>query len=250
MFPFALISGYITEDFGQRLEVRILELEEDRAVFRTADRIGTVSRLEVYFYDDRAGQYDGIVLEHPAVTEILSKRGADPARQFYFEYEVQIAEESYKKAVQKLYVAYDHYIQKKLAGDDAALSEDYTGYPAKLDDVMNFLPARISALLMVGTAFISGKGYNGKQAWRIWRRDNRKHASPNSAQTESVCAGALGIQLAGDASYFGKVVKKPYIGDPIRAVEPEDIRRTNRLMNRTAWICEILCLGILIAVAV
>ena len=69
MFPFALISGYITEDFGQRLEVRILELEEDRAVFRTADRIGTVSRLEVYFYDDRAGQYDGIVLEHPAVTE-------------------------------------------------------------------------------------------------------------------------------------------------------------------------------------
>ena len=121
---------------------------------------------------------------------------------------------------------------------------------AKLDDVMNFLPARISALLMVGTAFISGKSYNGKQAWRIWRRDNRKHASPNSAQTESVCAGALGIQLAGDASYFGKVVKKPYIGDPTRAVEPEDIRRTNRLMNRTAWICEILCLGILIAVAV
>ena len=136
MFPFALISGYITEDFGQRLEVRILELEEDRAVFRTADRIGTVSRLEVYFYDDRAGQYDGIVLEHPAVTEILSKRTADPARQFYFEYEVQIAEESYKNAVQKLYVAYDHYIQKKLAGDDAALSEDYTGYPAKLDDVI------------------------------------------------------------------------------------------------------------------
>lgn len=121
---------------------------------------------------------------------------------------------------------------------------------AKLDDVVNFLPARISALLMIGAAFISGKSYNGKQAWRIWRRDNRKHASPNSAQTESVCAGALGIRLAGDASYFGKVVKKPYIGDSTRAVEPEDIRRTNRLMNRTAWICEILCLGILIAVAV
>ena len=121
---------------------------------------------------------------------------------------------------------------------------------AKLDDVVNFLPARISALLMIGAAFISGKSYNGKQAWCIWRRDNRKHASPNSAQTESVCAGALGIQLAGDASYFGKVVKKPYIGDPTRAVEAEDIRRTNRLMNRTAWICEILCLGILIAVAV
>ena len=119
---------------------------------------------------------------------------------------------------------------------------------AKLDDVVNFLPARVSALLMIGTAFVSGKNYSGKQAWRIWRRDNRKHASPNSAQTESVCAGALGIQLAGDASYFGKVVKKPYIGDSTRAVEAEDIRRTNRLMNRTAWICELLCLGILMAV--
>ena len=121
---------------------------------------------------------------------------------------------------------------------------------AKLDDVVNYFPARISALLMIGTAFISGKDYSGKWAWRIWRRDNRKHASPNSAQTESVCAGALGVQLAGDASYFGKIVKKPYIGDPGRVVEPEDIRRTNRLMNRTAWICEILCLGILTAVAV
>ena len=120
---------------------------------------------------------------------------------------------------------------------------------AKLDDVVNFLPARISALLMIGAAFISGKRYSGKQAWRIWRRDNRKHASPNSAQTETVCAGALGIRLAGDASYFGKVVKKPYIGDPTRAVEPEDIRKTNRLMNRTAWICELLCLGVLTWVA-
>lgn len=120
---------------------------------------------------------------------------------------------------------------------------------AKLDDVVNFLPARISALLMIGAAFLGGKSYDGRQAWRIWHRDSRKHASPNSAQTESVCAGALGIQLAGDASYFGKVVKKPYIGDPKRQVEYEDIRRANRLMNRTAWICEILCLGILMAVA-
>ena len=120
---------------------------------------------------------------------------------------------------------------------------------AKLDDVVNFFPARISALLMIGAAFLSGKSYNGRQAWCIWHRDSRKHASPNSAQTESVCAGALGIQLAGDASYFGKVVKKPYIGDPKRQVEYEDIRRANRLMNRTAWICELLCLGILTWVA-
>ena len=121
---------------------------------------------------------------------------------------------------------------------------------AKLDDVVNFFPARISALLMIVAAGIGGRGYDAKGAWRIWRRDSRKHASPNSAQTESVCAGALGIQLAGDASYFGKIVKKPYIGDPGRPVEYEDIRRANHLMNRTAWICEVLCLGILTVVAV
>ena len=119
---------------------------------------------------------------------------------------------------------------------------------AKLDDVMNFLPARISALLMIASAWIFRMDY--KRAWAVWKRDRRKHASPNSAQTESVCAGALRVRLAGDAWYFGKLVKKKYIGDDLRPVEPEDIRRTNRLMNRTAWICEILCLGILIAVAV
>ena len=119
---------------------------------------------------------------------------------------------------------------------------------AKLDDVLNYIPSRLTALLMILSAYILR--FDGKNAFRIWKRDRRKHASPNSAQTESVCAGALGIQLAGDASYFGKVVKKPYIGDPKRQVEYEDIRRANRLMNLTAWICEILCLGILMIVAV
>lgn len=119
---------------------------------------------------------------------------------------------------------------------------------AKLDDVVNYIPARLSALLMIAAAWLSGKTYHGKGAWRIWRRDSRKHASPNSAQTESVCAGALGVQLAGDASYFGRVVHKPYIGDADRPVEYEDIRRANRLMNRTAWICEILCLAGMCAV--
>lgn len=113
---------------------------------------------------------------------------------------------------------------------------------AKLDDVANYLPARISAFLMIGCAFIGGKEFDGRRAFRIYKRDNRKHASPNSAQTEAVCAGALGIQLAGDASYFGKVVKKPHIGDPVRAVEFEDIRRVNKLMYLTAWAGELLCL--------
>ena len=116
---------------------------------------------------------------------------------------------------------------------------------AKLDDVVNFIPARISAYLMIAAAYIGGKAFDGKQAYRIYKRDRRNHASPNSAQTESVCAGALGIQLAGDASYFGKVVKKPYIGDAHRAVEREDIVRVNQLMYVTAVISEVLCLVIL-----
>lgn len=116
---------------------------------------------------------------------------------------------------------------------------------AKLDDVVNFIPARISAYLMIAAAYIGGKAFDGKQAYRIYKRDRRKHASPNSAQTESVCAGALGVQLAGDASYFGKVVKKPYIGDAHRAVEREDIVRVNQLMYVTAVISEVLCLVIM-----
>lgn len=113
---------------------------------------------------------------------------------------------------------------------------------AKLDDVVNFLPARISAYLMTAASFVGGKCFSGKRAYYIYKRDNQNHASPNSAQTESVCAGALGIQLAGDASYFGKIVKKPYIGDRVRAVEYEDIKRINRLMYLTAWISELICL--------
>lgn len=120
---------------------------------------------------------------------------------------------------------------------------------AKLDDVVNYVPSRISAYLMILAAFIGGRSFNGKQAFKVYKRDNRKHASPNSAQTESVCAGALGIQLAGDARYFGKLVKKTVIGDSLRKVEYEDIKRANRLMYLTAWLCEILCLTLMLAAA-
>ena len=116
---------------------------------------------------------------------------------------------------------------------------------AKLDDILNFLPARVSALLMIAASFLSGNDYHGKNAWRIWRRDRRNHASPNSAQTESVCAGSLGIQLAGNASYFGKIVEKPVIGDACRAAEYEDIKRANTLMYRSSFFCWILCLLVL-----
>ena len=117
---------------------------------------------------------------------------------------------------------------------------------AKLDDLINYIPARISAWLMICAAFIGGKSYSGRQAYKIYKRDNRKHASPNSAQTESVCAGALGIRLAGDASYFGKIVKKPFIGDALRNVEYEDIKRVNKLMYLTAWLCEMICLTLMV----
>ncbi len=101
-------------------------------------------------------------------------------------------------------------------------------FAAKLDDVVNFIPSRLSALLLIVTAPLAG--LDGRNAFRIWRRDRRNHASPNSAQTEAAAAGALHIQLGGNAFYFGKLYKKPYIGDNDRRIEPEDIARMNTLM--------------------
>ena len=89
--------------------------------------------------------------------------------------------------------------------------------PAKLDDVANYLPSRLAALLWVAAAAFTHN--DAKGAWKIWRRDRRNHASPNSAQTESACAGALGVQLAGPAYYFGEYYAKPTIGDPLRPIE-------------------------------
>lgn len=112
---------------------------------------------------------------------------------------------------------------------------------AKLDDAVNYIPARLSAIIMVLAAFLF-REFDGKRAWRIFRRDRYNHKSPNSAQTESVCAGALGVQLAGDASYFGKIVHKPYIGDSTRDIVPEDIRRANELMYGTAFLLALVCI--------
>ena len=118
------------------------------------------------------------------------------------------------------------------------------------DDAANYIPARLSALLLVAAAFLGG--FDAKHAAAVWKRDRRKHASPNSAQTESVMAGALGIRLAGPAYYFGEYYDKPYIGDDLRAPEPEDIRRANRMLfvgsvlgllllcGLRWWICRVL----------
>lgn len=110
---------------------------------------------------------------------------------------------------------------------------------ARLDDLLNFIPARLSGLLLcLGAALLPG--CSGRRAWTIFWRDRRKHASPNSAHTEAACAGALGVQLAGDASYFGQVVHKPTLGDQVRPVEPEDIPWACRLMYAGAGLLLLL----------
>lgn len=111
---------------------------------------------------------------------------------------------------------------------------DIGRFAAKLDDVLNYLPSRLTAIIMVGISPILG--LNARNAFKIWRRDRRKHASPNSAQTESACAGALGIRLAGDAYYFGELHKKEFIGDELREIECDDIRRANWLMYATSMV--------------
>lgn len=118
---------------------------------------------------------------------------------------------------------------------------------ARLDDAANFIPARLSALFMIAAAFLAG--YDGKNAWRIFKRDRKKHKSPNAAHTEAVMAGALNVRLAGDAWYFGKLFKKPFIGDDIRPVERQDIARACRLEYATALL-QLLVLGALKAAVI
>ena len=124
---------------------------------------------------------------------------------------------------------------------------EYFGkYSAKLDDIMNFIPSRICGLLMVVSSFICGENY--REAWRIFIRDRKNHLSPNSAQTESAAAGALGIQLGGPHVYFGKVVDKPFIGDKVRDSQPDDILRMNRIMFVTSFLSFIIPFSIWLAI--
>ena len=117
---------------------------------------------------------------------------------------------------------------------------------AKLDDLLNFIPARICGALMCASAALCGLDARG--ALRILRRDHAKHLSPNCAWSESAVAGALNIQLGGAHSYFGKMVEKPTIGDPIREIEGEDILRANQLMYVScALMAALLTIGGVIA---
>ena len=104
------------------------------------------------------------------------------------------------------------------------------------------MPARVAALLLVAVAAPCGESAVG--AWRIWRRDRRNHASPNSAQCEAAMAGALGVQLAGPASYFGVLHPKPTIGDPTRAIEAADIRRADAMLYAGSVLALALLCGV------
>ena len=113
-------------------------------------------------------------------------------------------------------------------------------YAAKLDDIVNYIPARISAWLMIAAAYLDR--FDGKNAKKIFLRDRYNHASPNSAQTEAVMAGALNVQLAGNAYYFGKLYEKPTIGDANREIEYEDIKHANTLLYISAFFgCSAFC---------
>ena len=109
---------------------------------------------------------------------------------------------------------------------------------ARLDDAANFLPSRLASLLWVLAAALTG--HDGRAAFRIWRRDARRHLSPNAGQTEAACAGALGIQLGGEARYFGKRYEKATLGDALRPCAPEDILRANRMMYVTSGLLLLL----------
>ncbi len=125
---------------------------------------------------------------------------------------------------------------------------DFGTAAAKLDDTVNYIPARAAALFMILAAFLL-PGCDGRGAARIFRRDRYRHPSPNSAQTESACAGALGIRLAGDMWYFGELHRKPWIGDAGRPAEPEDIRRAVRLMAAASALAFAAGLAVLAAAA-
>ena len=114
--------------------------------------------------------------------------------------------------------------------------------PAKMDDVMNFLPARLSALIMLAAGWLLK--LDARNGWKIFKRDRFNHASPNSAQTESVCAGLLGLRLAGDAWYHGVLHMKKYIGDALREIDYEDIPCSCRLLYVTAFLSLILFGGL------
>lgn len=122
--------------------------------------------------------------------------------------------------------------------------ENFGFFAAKIDDIFNYIPSRICALLIIIVAFIL-PGFSGKNAFKIWARDKLNHKSPNSAQSESAYAGAMGLKLAGGAFYFGKWVEKPFIGDAINNITRNDVKRSHILLYGTSILCEVICTAVI-----
>ncbi len=118
---------------------------------------------------------------------------------------------------------------------------DFGRCAAKTDDLLNFIPARLTACFMLAVSFLYGKKFNGRNALKVYRRDRHKHASPNAGHPESVCAGALEVQLAGPAFYGGELEEKEYLGDALREIENEDIKKSHFLLYNTAFLCMFFC---------
>ncbi len=121
-------------------------------------------------------------------------------------------------------------------------------FPAKLDDVFNYIPARISAYLIIISAFLLRLDY--KNAFKIYNRDKSNHTSPNSAHPESAVAGALDIRLGGANYYFGKLVKKPEIGDGIKKITVDSVDMVNKILYLSSFLGVILACSISIIIEV
>ena len=115
---------------------------------------------------------------------------------------------------------------------------DFGKFSAKVDDAVNFIPARITGILIVLASMILG--YDYKNSLKIFIRDRKNHSSPNSAHSEASVAGALGVQFGGKVSYFGKEINKPTIGDKIKDFELEDIRKNIRIMYVTSFLSLVM----------
>jgi adenosylcobinamide-phosphate synthase len=112
---------------------------------------------------------------------------------------------------------------------------------ARLDDLANLIPARLTALALIGASWSLGPGYNGKNAWRITWRDGHKHASPNAGYPEAAVAGVLGIQLGGPSRYCGELVEKPTLGEAQQPLRPEHITQSLRLLDRASVLALVVC---------
>jgi len=115
---------------------------------------------------------------------------------------------------------------------------------ARLDDLANLIPARLTALALIGASWSLGPEYDGRNAWRITWRDGHKHASPNAGYPEAAVAGALGIQLGGSSRYFGELVEKPTLGDARQSLRPEHITQSLRLLDRASVLALCLCVTV------